>query len=379
MAIKDIKGEIVTALQSGDADKFAAVMDTFSADLEEKILAQAQATGNSQEAIAQVTKINLTGEERKYFMELIQQPSSSQDGFSGVANDRTLVPATVINRIFDGLKKDHTLLGLVDAQTIGIANEWIFSIGVAPAQWGKLCSNLQEITDKGFRKISLGTFKLTAYLPVCKALLELNEPEWLAQYVITLIQESIEAAIEIAIVDGTGKEQPIGMRRSIENATAGTHTVKTPVQIEGLTPKVMGDIMAKLSKIEVETGVTVERTVQASEVLIVVNPQTYWKEIFPMTTTQMLNGQFVQNLPLPFSIVQVPAVPEGELVVGVAKDYFFGIGKDTTIGFSDEVKYIEDERVYAGKFYGNGTPKFEDAFTIYTIKPAAPTDPGTEG
>lgn len=371
MAIKDIKGEIVTALQSGDADQFAAVMDTFSADLEDKILAQAQATGNSQEAIAQATGINLTGEERTYFMELIQQPSSSQNAFAGVADDRNLVPATVINRIFDGLKKEHKLLGLVDSQTIGIANEWIFSIGVTPAQWGKLCSNLQEITDKGFRKISLGLFKLTAYLPVCKALLELNEPAWLAQYVITLIQESIEAAIEIAIVDGTGKEQPIGMRRSIENASAGTHTVKTAVEIEGLTPKVMGEIMAKLSKIEVETGVTVERTVQPSEVSIVVNPQTYWKEIFPMTTTQMLNGQFVQNLPLPFSIVQVPAVPEGELVVGVAKDYFFGIGKDTTIGFSDEVKYIEDERVYAGKFYGNGTPKFEDAFTIYKIKAAA--------
>lgn len=351
-----------TALQSGEVEKVEMAMQQFAQRTQDEILAKTENLIGNQEALEQASGIKLTGDERNFFMELIGQEGKVSP--SAVAT----VPTTIVNRVFDGLTKEHKLLGLVDQAMVGLSTEWIFSIGVNPAKWGTICSNLQEILDKGFRKVSLGLFKLTAYMPVCKGLLDLNSPEWLARYVLTVIQESLAIAIEMAIVDGTGKEQPIGMRRSTTNVSSGEHTVIDATEIEKLDPETSGKIMADLVEYKVETGVKKTRTVAPSDVVILVNPVTYWTKVFPMMTLQNLNGVYVQSLPLPFNIVQSEAVPADELIIGVAKDYFFGIGKGTTLSQSDEVRFIEDERVYAGKFYGNGTPKFEGAFKRFTFK-----------
>lgn len=364
MAIND-NVTLSSALQSGDVEQVDVAMTAFSNKLQEQILAEVKDIAGDQEALAQASGIKLTKEERTYFMELI--------GSEGKVSDNAVqtVPTTIVNRVFDNLTKEHKLFGMVDQAMVGLSTEWIFSIGVNSAKWGKICSNLQEILDKGFRKVNLSLFKLSAYMPVCKALLDLNSPEWLAQYVITVIQESLAKGIEEAIIDGTGKEEPIGMRRSLSAATSGEQNVVEATEIEKLDATQAGKIMADLVEYSPEAGVTITRNVNPSEVVILVNPVTYYTKVFPMMTLQNLNGQYVQSLPLPFSIVQSEFVPKDELVVGVAKDYFFGIGKGVTLSQSDEVRFIEDERVYAGKFYGNGTPKYDGAFKRYTFKPAS--------
>lgn len=364
MAIKD-NVTLSSALQSGDVEQVDVAMTAFSNKLQEQILAEVKDIAGDQEALAQASGIKLTKEERNYFMELI--------GSEGKVSDNAVqtVPTTIVNRVFDNLTKEYKLFGMVDQAMVGLSTEWIFSIGVNSAKWGKICSNLQEILDKGFRKVNLSLFKLSAYMPVCKALLDLNSPEWLAQYVITVIQESLANGIEEAIIDGTGKEEPIGMRRSLSAATSGEQNVVEATEIEKLDAEQSGKIMADLVEFSPEAGVTITRNVNPSDVVILVNPVTYYTNVFPMMTLQNLNGQYVQSLPLPFSIVQSEFVPKDELVVGVAKDYFFGIGKGVTLSQSDEVRFIEDERVYAGKFYGNGTPKYDGAFKRYTFKAAS--------
>ncbi|TKH95739.1 phage major capsid protein, partial [Bacillus cereus] len=51
----------------------------------------------------------------------------------------------------------------------------------------------------------------------------------------------------------------------------------------------------------------------------------------------------------------------------MAKDYFLGVGSTQKIEFSDEVKFIEDERVYIGKQYANGRPKDNKSFLVFDI------------
>lgn len=364
MAIQD-KVTLVDALRSGEEEKVNLAMTQFAQETQDKILRETADLVNDQKALQETAQINLTSQEKSYFMELIGEEGKVSP------NAQKTVPTTIIQRIFDGLTKEHKLLSMVDQAQIGLMTEWIFSIGVNPAHWGTICSDLQEIMDKGFRKVNLGLYKLTAFMPVCKGLLDLNSPEWLAQYVITVIQESLAIAIEMAIIDGTGKDQPIGMRRSLSNVSSGEHTVVEATEIEKLDAETSGQIMAGLVEYEVETGVKQTRTVTPEQVVILVNPVTYWTKVFPMMTLQKLNGVYVQSLPLNFNIVQSEVVPQDELILGVAKDYFFGIGKGVTLSQSDEVRFIQDERVYAGKFYGNGTPKFEGAFKRFTFKAPA--------
>lgn len=359
--------DLKVALESGE--NIDVALSAFADNIQTQVLAEARTYADDKAVLANRSGMELTSEERKYFMAVI----NAGEGFSAVDQ---LVPATVINRVFDNLVADRPLLRAIDMVNVGLATEWIFSVGVNPAFWGTLCSNIQELQDKGFRRVDINQMKLSAFMPVCKAFLELNSPEWLARYVVTVLTEAIQMALELAIVDGTGQNQPVGMRRSINNVTSGVHKVTTVKEIAQLDPATSGEIMAALSKITIEDGVVIERNLNPADVALVVNPQTYWKRIFPMYTTQTLNGAYVQNLPLPFNLIQSTAVPEDELVIGVARDYFFGLGMGTRITSSDEYHFVEDERIYLAKMYGNGQPKFDGAFQRYTLSDAttAPID-----
>lgn len=363
---KQASAELSAVLTKQDVseDEIVTAMGAFAQNIQDKVMAEAEQFLGDRTALEEAAGIKLNKQERDYFMAVIE----SGEAFAGTTE---LVPVTIINRVMDNLEKAHPLLSRVDMANVGLATEWIFSVGVNPAFWGALCADIKELQDKGFRKVSLSLYKLSAFMPVCKALLDLNSPEWLAQYVVTVLTESIYIALEGAIVDGTGKEQPFGMRRSMKNISSGEGNVIDATEIEGLTPTVVGEIMASLTKIEIESGVTIERTIAPEEVLLMVNPQTYYKELFPNMTTTDLNGNYVQRLPLNFTVIQASAVPEGEIIIGRGKDYFLGIGRSTQITQSDEVRFIEDERVYLAKMYGNGQPKFEGAFKRYTLKKAA--------
>lgn len=359
--------DLKVALESGE--NIDVALSAFADNIQTQVLAEARTYADDKAVLANRSGMELTSEERKYFMAVID----AGEGFSAVDQ---LVPATVINRVFDNLVADRPLLRAIDMVNVGLATEWIFSVGVNPAFWGTLCANIQELQDKGFRRVDINQMKLSAFMPVCKAFLELNSPEWLARYVVTVLTEAIQMALESAIVDGTGQNQPVGMRRSINNVTSGVHNETTAKEIAQLDPATSGEIMAALSKITIEDGVVIERNLNPADVALVVNPQTYWKRIFPMYTTQTLNGAYVQNLPLPFNLIQSTAVPEDELVIGVARDYFFGLGMGTRITSSDEYHFVEDERIYLAKMYGNGQPKFDGAFQRYTLADAttAPID-----
>lgn len=75
-------------------------------------------------------------------------------------------------------------------------------------------------------------------------------------------------------------------------------------------------------------------------------------------------------------MIQSEEVPSGKAVMGIAKQYFCGIGtgKDGVIEYDDSYKFLQRERVYAGHLYGNGKPKDNNSFLVLDIselKPAA--------
>ena len=81
-------------------------------------------------------------------------------------------------------------------------------------------------------------------------------------------------------------------------------------------------------------------------------------------------------MPFPISVIQSAAVASGKAVLGLGYKYFMGIGmgaKDGRIEYSDEFKWLDDERVYKIKLYANGMPMDNNAFLyldISNVKPA---------
>ncbi|MBJ8093153.1 phage major capsid protein [Bacillus cereus] len=353
----EMKEKLLNAMNSGDEEEAAAAMVDFANSIQQNIINEARQAVNEDLSDQQVMTSRglqvLTKEEQSYYNEVI-----ANKGFAGT---ETLVPATVFERVFEYLRANHALLNHIQfVNTTGVT-QWVVKKGyVQSAWWGKLCEEIKELLDNGFEVIPTNLYKLSAYVPICNAMLDLG-PIWLDRYVREILAESMAIALEEAIVKGTGKDQPIGMMKDLKAAvTAGVYSDKTAIPLTDLTPTSLGkEVMAPLTN----GG---RRAV--SNALMIVNPLDYWEKIFPATTFLTQNGAYVSGvLPIPATVVQSLAVPKGKMVAGIANDYFMGVGSTQKMESSKEYRFLEDETVYLSKQYANGRPKDNDSFLVFDI------------
>ncbi|EJR11144.1 MULTISPECIES: phage major capsid protein [Bacillus cereus group] len=363
----EMREKLLNAMNSGDEEQAAAAMVEFANSIQQNIINEARQAVNEDLSDQQVMVSRglqvLTKDEQSYYNEVI-----ANKGFAGT---ETLVPATVFERVFEYLRVNHALLNHIQfVNTTGVT-QWVVKKGyVQSAWWGKLCEEIKELLDDGFEVIATNLYKLSAYVPICNAMLDLG-PIWLDRYVREILAESMAIALEEAIVNGTGKDQPIGMMKDLKAAvTNGVYSDKTATPLTDLTPESLGEkVMAPLTN----GG---RRAV--SNALIIVNPLDYWEKIFPSTTFLTQNGVYVSGvLPIPATVEQSLAVPKGKMVAGIASDYFMGVGSTQKMESSKEYRFLEDETVYLSKQYANGRPKDNDSFLVFDISALKAGDKGT--
>lgn len=354
----EIQNRIKNAIESGDSEEFAKVQIEVAKNIEKTILQEARQAINEDINDTRVMERRglqpLTKDETEYYNEVIEG-----EGFAGV---ETLVPATVFDRVFEDLRAEHELLNEITfVNTTGVT-EWVTRNGdVEAAWWGTLCAEIEKKLQMAFKREQTGLYKLSAYVPVCKAMLDLG-PVWLDKFVREILFESLAIALELAIVAGTGKEQPIGMIKDLSapvDPSTG-YADKAAITLDNLNPGTLGEnIMAPLTK---------SGTRKVQQVLLVVNPLDYWGKIFAQTTFLTADKSYVYGvLPIPAKIVQSVAVEQGTMIAGMAKDYFMGVGSTQKIEYSDHYRFLEDERTYIAKQYANGKPMDNDSFIVFDI------------
>lgn len=343
----EIRATLVSALKENNNEKVTEALVRMAEGIQENLINEARSMVNTElNDIAILDRrgvAQLTSEERKYYNEVIEKR-----GFTDLT---VTLPRTVFERVFEDLLQNHPLLSKINFVNTTATTEWIIrTTECEGAWWGKLTDSIKKELEHSFDKIQTGMYKLSAYMPVAKAMLDLGA-EWLDRYVRTVLSEAISIGLELAIVAGTGKDQPIGMIKNLKGSVVeGVYPDKAATVLEDLRPVTLGTkVMAPLTK----NG---KRAVPS--VLMIVNPIDYWSKIFPATTILTANGVYLYGvLPIPGEVVQSVAVPEGKLIAGMAKDYFLGVGSTGKIEYSDEYKFVEDERVYIAKQYANGLTK----------------------
>ena len=353
----EIRATLASALKENNNEKVTEALVRMAEGIQENLINEARSMVNTElNDIAILDRrgvAQLTSEERKYYNEVIEKR-----GFTDLT---VTLPRTVFERVFEDLLQNHPLLSKINFVNTTATTEWIIrTTECEGAWWGKLTDSIKKELEHSFDKIQTGMYKLSAYMPVAKAMLDLGA-EWLDRYVRTVLSEAISIGLELAIVAGTGKDQPIGMIKNLKGSVVeGVYPDKAATVLEDLRPVTLGTkVMAPLTK----NG---KRAVPS--VLMLVNPIDYWSKIFPATTILTANGVYLYGvLPIPGEVVQSVAVPEGKLIAGMAKDYFLGVGSTGKIEYSDEYKFVEDERVYIAKQYANGLPKDNDSFLVFDI------------
>lgn len=373
---QELKTKFEDALKSEDPGAVTQTLTDFAAGIQEDVLNDFKAYQQTKDTSILVQRgvRQLTANEMKFYQSLSKAVRSGtadvRQAFEGQEN---AFPQTVIDSVLDDIKTQYPLLSAINMQNTSTLTKFIVNKkGIQLAVWGALGSKITEELEGAIGKIDLGTNKLTAFMVISKDMLDAG-PAWMDTYVRAVLVEANGAGLCKGLVAGTGKDEPIGMLKDVSDTAAvvdGVYPDKETVKITDLSPKTIGSIAKTIA-----TSPN-ERSRPVPQLLIVVNSKEYFDKIMPATTFLTPNGTYVNNvLPYPSTIVQDENVPDGKAIFGLASRYFMGVGKGGSGGkieYSDEYRFLDDERTYITKLYGNGRPLDNNAFVVADISALSP-------
>ena len=369
----DLRAEMQAAIRDNNTDAFYESLNKMASLIGEEVEEKYASLVNEADSriLAQRGVRQLTSEERNYYNTL-SEAMRSKNPRQAVTDLDLVMPVTIMDAVFDELQTSHPLLSRIEfIPTSGITEMMMNTNGYQTAAWGKLCDEIVQELTSGFKTVDMTLLKLSAFIPVCKAMLDLG-PVWLDDYVRQVLYEALANGLEAGIVTGDGNDAPIGMIRQVGSdvtVTGGSYPEKATVAVNDFLPDTVGNL---LSLIAVDPN---GKPRQVRDIILVVNPQDYFQKVMPATTLMAPDGSYRNDvLPYPMTVIQSLALKRGEAVLGMAYKYFAGAGmaREGRIEYSDEYHFLEDERVYLIKLYANGFPMDNNAFLHLDISGLRP-------
>lgn len=356
---KEVYDEIADSIKNGDTEGFVNKINTAVYNsVYENVMKEVRANGGvSDEAVLAKRGFPMLTSEEKDFYENLKK-INARDELTGV---EITLPLTISNRVYEDMFQKHELLSAVDFVDSKGTTRWIFSKDLDYAsKWGDLNDTVSQVASAAFAQVEFSNYKLSAYIPIPKTMLELGLT-WLDQFVVRYLSEIIARALEKAIVQGDGQKQPVGMTKQVNiESQSRPASDKSADPLTELSPTSVGAIAAKLTNNGVrEVGI----------IDLIVNPVDYWTKIYPAIHVLNANGAIVsENMPL--RIIQSSAVPTNKAIFGICANYFATVGfgaPNGKIEYSDHYKFLEDVRTYKARCVAYGTPKDNVSFFVYDI------------
>ena len=376
------------AFNSKDAtpETIQAAFEQFGSAIAATVQSDFESAHGDRQILAQRGFRQLTAEETKYYQAIIEAGKSNtpKQAYDGIMSDKVM-PTTIIEDVYKDLLEEHPLLAKINFQSVAYLTRWILNDhSVQTAKWGVINEAVTKEIKSAFKTVEITQCKLSAYAAIEKDMLDLG-PAFLDNYIRTFLKEAIAVALEDAIITGTGKDMPIGLDRDIHqgvSVSGGVYPQKTAVAITSFMPKEYGTILAGMAETEVyytadATGdITPAGTAANSDgsaktgytkhggharnfdsVLLICNQKDFLSKIMPATTVLNAAGGFTTNIfPFPTEVIRSSRVAAGKAILCLPEEYFFGIGtsKDGTLEYSDDFRFLEDQRVFKIKMHGYG-------------------------
>ncbi len=350
---KDAVAALQKAMTGGTEEEIKQAWEGFQQSIIDVVKQDFEEAHGNQAILAQRGYRQLTPQETNYYNKLIEAGKSAnpKQAMAGLID---IMPETIIEDVYKDLTDEHPLLSKINFVPVKYLTKWILNDHtVQTAVWGEINSAITEEITSAFRTIEVTQCKLSAFTVIEKDMLDLG-PTFLDKYIRMILKEALLCGLEQGIVNGDGNKKPIGLTRDISegvSVTGGVYPKKTPIKVTSFTPKEYGELLANL--VVNEKG----KKRKIENILLICNQMDYFKRIMPATTPQNSNGTY-QNDVFPYrtEVVISNELEDGEAVICLPKEYFMGIGgsKEGVIEYSDELKFLEDKRVYKIKMYGMG-------------------------
>lgn len=384
--IQKASDNMLAAIESGDQTKQKEALAAFGSAIAETVKEDFESAKGDQSILQARGFRILTAKETAFYEDIIKAGKSNtpKQTYDGLLDNRVM-PVTIIEDIYKDIIAEHPLLEKINFVSVAYLTRWILNDhSTQTAAWGAVNSEIAKEISSAFRVVEVSQCKLSAFALIDKDMLDLG-PQFLDNYIRTFLKEAIAAALETAIVTGTGNNQPIGLDRNISQGVAvagGVYPRKDKITLTSFLPEKYGAVLAKLAVTEVyytdnSNGQVTDASTAANadgsakngytkhggkmrsfdEVTLICNQVDFLTKVMPASTVLNGAGTYAKDVfPFPTDVIRCNRLATGEAILCLPMEYFMGIGtsKDGTIEFSDEIKFLEDQRAFKIKMHGMG-------------------------
>jgi hypothetical protein len=359
---KKVFNDIVQAMKSGDEQAAQSAWSAFHDSIAAKVRKDFEEVQESNDSVILAKRgyRQLTGKETKWYQKVIEalRSDNPKQAFTSIINspeEGDLMPTTIIEDVYKNLRETHPLLGAIDFQFTGYITKWIMNDHtVQKAVWGPINSEIVKEITSAFKTVDINQSKLSAYAVIENDMLDLG-PVFLDGYIRACLAEALAVGLISGLVDGSGKDEPVGLTRDIHegvefNSSTG-YPRKTAEKVTDFSPKNYGPLVAKLAVNE--RG----KPKSFAEVSLVCNLVDYLTKVMPATTVLTDGGTYARDLfPFPTKVYIDNILETGEAVLFLPDEYkmFMGGAKNGVIEVSEENKFLEDQTVFKIKQHGTG-------------------------
>ena len=275
------------------------------------------------------------------------------------------IPSVVLELVRERITEYSKLIKHVNLQRAS-GDARIPVMGVVPeAVWTEMCASTNEI-DLSFGVVTLDGYMISAYVPVCNAVLEDNDVD-LASKVIEAIGKAMGRAIDKAILFGRGEGMPTGILTAL---LAGDHAATNVVAITGK------EGIELFKAIVGATGET-SNDYSAGEKFWAMNEKTKTKlqaEAMSFNAAgAIITGQNGEMPVVGGKIEVVGDVPDNVIIGGYGDLYTMLERAAMSFEKSEHVRFLQNQTVFKGNARYDGRPVIEKGFVAIGIAGAKPS------
>lgn len=383
---KQLLADARQLLQGGDVEQGAEMLIGYWESVAEE-LQEAQrdfVVSNDHRILAERGVRTLTAEESQFYGDLIGALEGT-DYVQAVTGMNLTIPTTIMEDVFESLKGSYPILNYIDLLYLPENVRFVYNTASRDkAQWGAVGATISKEITGELASIDVGKDQLTAFIYVSRPMLKLGAA-WLDRYVRTLLEDTLSYGLEDGFVNGTGKNQPVGMIRDLSAAIdpENGYAAKSATALNSFSVANLGAVLATLrvdaSGRDRSIGVPFFAYNPADEVKV-----TKARKVLGS------NG-YIDVVPYAIDFIECQSVTQGKAVIGIKGRYLGTLASPSEgqIQTSDEYKFLEQNRTYAIALLGNGTPKDNTSYAyvdITNLEPFVPevrnvavqTDPPTD-
>lgn len=327
---------------------------------------------------------NLTMEQRdalfarddvKGFAQNVREVAKQKRDISG---KELLIPEVLLGILRDNTAANSKLMKHVNVHRISGTGRVVVAGNIPEAVWTDMCAAINELTI-GFYGDEMDGFKEAGYIAVCNAVLEDSDLNLVTE-IITDMSKALALALDKAILYGKGVKMPTGIVTRLAQASRpGDYSAKARPW-ENLSTTHLKSITGKTG-IELFQALALAMSVTDNDYTSggrfwAMNESTRTKlmvEAMNISAAGAIVTGMQNTMPVIGGAIETLGfIPDGVIIGGYGEHYFLAERAGAQIGYSEHVRYLEDQTVFKGTARYDGKPIIAESFVGIGIDVDAP-------